>query len=121
MRKFIHQDQIRSACQGRIEIKFLKLMSFVVNQAQRDQIQPLEQRRRLRTAVRFHHSDGQVDALANQHAGGAEHCISLADPRAGAEKYLQFPAPGLKGIGLKLGEKRVRIGALNHFSHARPF
>ena len=55
----------------------------------RQDLEPLEQRRRLRTSVRLDAADHHVDALRLQAQGGLQHREGLADPGRVAEEDLQ--------------------------------
>ena len=116
MRKFVHEDKLRTPEQDGVEIHFLERSTAMLDLCTRDDGESFEQRRRLHATVCLDDADHDFYALAMPPPRLFQHGERLPHARAHAEENLQPSTPRLRLIAAQSGDQMVRIGPF--FAHA---
>ena len=87
--EFIHQRELRAACQQGVEVHFVERVAAVFDRAAWDGFQAVEQRLGFLAAVGFDNTDRDIGAFAKASLGSGQHFERLADAWRGAHEDLQ--------------------------------
>ena len=93
VRQLIHQNQLRTALQCRINIKFPQLNAPVLHGAGGQLFQSIQQCQRIRTGMPLDVSHHHIHALLLCQMGSFQHGICLADSRRISKEDLQPALP----------------------------
>ncbi len=111
MGQLVDEQERRPARQCRVEVELGEGAALADRQlAPRQQLEPLQLRRRVGAAVRLHDPGNDVEAGGLRSPRRGEHREGLADPRRRAEVDPQPAAPGLRLLGTDALDERVGIG-----------
>ncbi len=116
MGEFIHEDQLRTPRQDRVEIHLGERDTAIFHLDAWNDGQSFRQRVGFLASVGFDIADDDVASGRQFAAGGFEHGVGFADARRHAEEDLELAALFFGLLPLQGGEQRVRIGA-RRFGH----
>ena len=104
VRQFVHQRQLRAACQQGVEIHFLQCVATIFDRTARDDFEAFEQCLGFLAAVGFDDAHDYIGAFATAGLRGGEHLECLADARCRTHEDLQTATRCL----LRVLQQRVR-------------
>ena len=117
--EFVDESELRAARDDRVDVHLIEGLPPVIDALARNDLKAVEQHLGFLAAVRLNDADNEVHAFLLLGARGLQHFEGLADPRRGANEYLQFSgapflAPGCfkQGVG-----RRPLIGILPTILH----
>ncbi|MNS73633.1 hypothetical protein D3C72_1070800 [compost metagenome] len=109
--EFVDQQHGGLARQCGVEVELRERAAPVGQLAQRQRVEPREQRGGLAAAVGFDHADEHVAPGLALAPGGAEHGPGLADTGTGTEVDAQLAAQRARLVAAQLREQGVGVGA----------
>ena len=120
--ELVDEHDLRPSGDDRIEVHLLELTPFVLDDAARDDFQPLEQRFRFFAPVRLDDPDDDIVAVLLSGPRRLQHLIGLADPGSGSHEYSELAdAPVLSARGLEQGlRRRTLLQFLDLVCHRDP-
>ena len=86
VRQFIDDDDAGPARERGVDVEFFEIVALIGDDAARQNLEPVEQRRRFGASVRLDDADDDVGAVGLEAAGARQHGVGLADAGRGAEK-----------------------------------
>ena len=93
MCQLVYQNEPGTPGKHGVEVHLVHGATTVGKHLAPDGLQALDERQRLRAAVRFHHADDDVHALAPPGLGGGQHLVALAHPGGGPQENLEASPP----------------------------
>ena len=94
VREFIHQRNLRTSFEERIEIQLREIRAAVVDGLAGESLDPLQHRLGLAAAMGFDNSGNDIHTLPPEFTRRLEHGIGLAHPRTHAEEDFEFAGFG---------------------------
>ena len=110
MRELVDKHELRPARENRVEIHLGEEVTLVLDLPAGYGFEADEQRLGLAPSMRLDDADDDVDALAALRLRRHQHLVGLANPRRGADKYLEATA------GLAFGRRQQRLRGRPCFS-----
>ena len=92
MGDLVDETNCGPASQNCLDVHFLDLAAVILDALSGNDFQPLQKRRRVRTAVCFHDSHDHVLAIGRTAMRLVQHGVGLADAGKGAEVHPQGAA-----------------------------
>ena len=92
VRELVDKRDLRLAGEHRVDVHLFPLAAPVGQLLARDDLEPLDQRRRLRPPVRLGEPDDDIRPAFRSPVPLGEHRVRLPDPGSGAEVNAQLPA-----------------------------
>jgi hypothetical protein len=109
--QFVDQQHGGPAREGGVEVELGERAAAVGQLAQRQRVEPREQRGGFAAAMRLDHADEHVAPRCALALGGAQHCPGLADAGAGAEVDAQLAAQRTRLVVAQLRNQGIGVGA----------